>query len=310
MKKEGAHVAAGMKKEAAHVASGMKNKGAHVASGLKKEGEKQFVNGIKKEGEKQFASGIKKEGEKQFASGIKKEGMKNGHNVGSKSAKNVAEEGVHGSTQKVPKGATESSEPFKRKDLGNGLIHMKQANKGPTHLVPKSGSTVKKSGFITLVGLTLAGMREMNMMRHKEHTGDKNKKDSNAWKPKKVFTEKKLKKMLTKEQYRVTQERGTEDPGTGIYDQFYDKGIYNCVVCKTNLFKSEMKYKSDCGWPTFYDGLSENMVGFKDTSNDTVRIEVRCKTCGSHMGQVFGDGPEDKGGLRYCINSASLKFIK
>ena len=130
------------------------------------------------------------------------------------------------------------------------------------------------------------------------------------FKPNVAFTDAELKSKLTPEQYHVTQEEGTEYPGTGVYNKFYEEGKYDCIVCGVNLFGSNHKFKTGCGWPAFWGGRTENIVEFKDTSAGMVRIEVRCKNCGSHLGHVFPDGPTDKGGIRYCINSASLNFGK
>lgn len=115
---------------------------------------------------------------------------------------------------------------------------------------------------------------------------------------------------LNAEQYRVTQESGTERPGTGEY--LYNKkvGIYVDVVSGEPLFASSDKFDSGCGWPSFTKPIEANHVQeIKDTSHGMLRIEVRSKFGDSHLGHVFPDGPRDRGGLRYCINSASLRFI-
>jgi peptide-methionine (R)-S-oxide reductase len=115
---------------------------------------------------------------------------------------------------------------------------------------------------------------------------------------------------LTPEQYRVTQQRGTEPPGTG--DLLYNKqpGIFVDVVSGEPLFASADKYESGCGWPSFTKPIEPaNVAELKDDSHGMIRNEVRSKHGDSHLGHVFDDGPRDKGGLRYCINSASLRFV-
>ncbi len=114
---------------------------------------------------------------------------------------------------------------------------------------------------------------------------------------------------LTPEQYRVTQENGTERPFTGEYDHHFEPGIYVDVVSGEPLFASSAKYNSGCGWPAFTKPIDENIVEKRDTSHFMIRTEVRSKHGDSHLGHVFPDGPEDQGGLRYCINSAALRFV-
>jgi peptide-methionine (R)-S-oxide reductase len=115
---------------------------------------------------------------------------------------------------------------------------------------------------------------------------------------------------LTPEQYRVTQESGTERPGTGEYLNNKKPGIYVDIVSGEPLFASADKFDSHCGWPSFTKPIEPaNVKELSDTSHGMVRTEVRSKHGDSHLGHVFPDGPRDRGGLRYCINSASLKFI-
>ena len=115
---------------------------------------------------------------------------------------------------------------------------------------------------------------------------------------------------LTPEQYRVTQQSGTERPGTGEYLDNKKPGIYVDVVSGEPLFASSDKFESGCGWPSFTKPIEPaNINSLRDNSLGMVRIEVRSKHGDSHLGHVFDDGPRDRGGLRYCINSASLKFI-
>ena len=115
---------------------------------------------------------------------------------------------------------------------------------------------------------------------------------------------------LTPEQRRVTQESGTERPGTGEYLGNKMPGIYVDVVSGEPLFASSDKYESGCGWPSFTKPIEPaNVAELKDTTHGMVRTEVRSKHGDSHLGHVFPDGPRDRGGLRYCINSASLRFV-
>lgn len=115
---------------------------------------------------------------------------------------------------------------------------------------------------------------------------------------------------LTPEQYRVTQQSGTERPGTGGYLSNKEPGIYVDIVSGEPLFASSDKYESGCGWPSFTKPLEPDHVAeIRDASHGMVRTEVRSTHGDSHLGHVFTDGPRDQGGLRYCINSASLRFI-
>ena len=110
--------------------------------------------------------------------------------------------------------------------------------------------------------------------------------------------------------YRVTQENATEYPFSGKYDQCFEEGIYVDVVSKEVLFSSLDKYDSGCGWPAFTKPVSRQVIKEKaDFSHNMHRIEVRSQAADSHLGHVFTDGPVEKGGLRYCINSAALEFI-
>ena len=117
-------------------------------------------------------------------------------------------------------------------------------------------------------------------------------------------------KKLTPMQYRVTQESATERPFTGEYNENKEPGIYVDIVSGEPLFASSDKFDSGCGWPSFTKPIvSANINELRDGSHGMIRTEVRSTHGDSHLGHVFTDGPEDRGGLRYCINSASLRFI-
>lgn len=116
---------------------------------------------------------------------------------------------------------------------------------------------------------------------------------------------------LSPELYRVAREKGTEAPFTGQFVDNHEAGMYRCAVCGTELFSSDTKFDSGSGWPSFTEPANlEHVVLKEDNDLGMKRTEVTCKTCGAHLGHVFDDGPSDKGGKRYCINSVCLAFEK
>ncbi len=118
------------------------------------------------------------------------------------------------------------------------------------------------------------------------------------------------KAILTPEQYRVLRLKGTEYAFTGEYDNHFQSGTYHCAGCENPLFQSEAKYNSGCGWPAFSEALEKGAVEeHLDKSHGMLRTEITCARCDGHLGHVFNDGPIEKGGFRYCINSIALKFI-
>lgn len=124
------------------------------------------------------------------------------------------------------------------------------------------------------------------------------------------LTDEELQKTLTPIQYQVTKHEATERPWTNEFDKHFEEGIYVCIISGEPLFSSKDKYDSGCGWPAFTKPIDSNEIENKtDFKIGYARTEVRAKTGDSHLGHVFNDGPPTKGGLRYCINSASLRFI-
>ena len=123
-----------------------------------------------------------------------------------------------------------------------------------------------------------------------------------------VKTESEWRQELDPEQYRILREKGTEAPFSGEYDHVFESGTYHCVGCGAELFASDAKYDSGCGWPAFYAPADDDAIEEEtDASHGMVRTEVMCASCGGHLGHVFPDGPHPTG-VRYCINSASLKL--
>lgn len=124
-----------------------------------------------------------------------------------------------------------------------------------------------------------------------------------------VKTDAEWRAQLTPEQYHVLREKGTERAFTGALTDNEADGLYHCAACNAPLFKSDTKFHSGCGWPSFWDPISPNAVRYhEDNSYGMRRVEVTCATCGGHLGHVFPDGPKQHGGQRYCINSVSLGF--
>jgi methionine-R-sulfoxide reductase len=144
-------------------------------------------------------------------------------------------------------------------------------------------------------------------------TATDSKKSDNTIKPMDTNynkTDAEWKKTLTPEQYEILRKKGTEAPGTGEYNHHTEKGVYTCAGCGTELFTSEQKFDSHCGWPSFDNNIAggDRVKQVKDFSHGMIRTEIVCAKCGGHLGHIFDDGPTATG-QRYCVNSLSLKFI-
>ena len=122
-------------------------------------------------------------------------------------------------------------------------------------------------------------------------------------------TDAEWKTQLTDQEYDVLIKKGTERPYTGKYWDYFEKGKYVCAACENELFSSDTKYESHCGWPSFDQAIKGSVIYKKDISFGMIRTEVMCAKCGGHLGHVFDDGPKDTTGQRYCTNSVSIKFI-
>ncbi|MEO0570127.1 MAG: peptide-methionine (R)-S-oxide reductase MsrB [Bacteroidota bacterium] len=116
------------------------------------------------------------------------------------------------------------------------------------------------------------------------------------------------KEQLSPEEYYVLRQKGTERPFTGEYNLHFENGDYHCKACDTKLFRSQNKFESGCGWPSFDEAVEGAIEYVRDTSHGMIRTETLCANCGSHLGHVFDDGPRATTGQRYCINSVSIDF--
>ena len=161
--------------------------------------------------------------------------------------------------------------------------------------------SVKNIIFLLIIGISLSACAQQSSTKNY-----KSKTTMDTFEIKKSDEE--WRKLLSPVQFNILREKGTERPYTGEYDKFFEEGTYYCAACNTELFTSKTKFNSGCGWPAFYEpSINKNIVEKRDVSHGMVRIEVLCTKCGGHLGHVFEDGPEPTG-LRYCINSGSLRF--
>lgn len=164
--------------------------------------------------------------------------------------------------------------------------------------------------FLVLVVIMLAACKDAKPQDDQQVPTSMLKTSSMDTTQKFYKTEEEWKKILTPEQYHVLREKGTDAPFTGKLTLNKEKGLYTCAACGNDLFTSEMKFDSHCGWPSFDKEIEGGKITTKtDTSYGMVRTEILCGKCGSHLGHLFDDGPTDTG-LRYCVNSTSLEFKK
>jgi peptide-methionine (R)-S-oxide reductase len=159
-------------------------------------------------------------------------------------------------------------------------------------------------GLQFLLSVSLASCQTTEKKDSNQTTVKSEKMDSTVNK-----SEEEWKKQLSAEQYRVLREKGTESPGTGRYNNHSEKGMYVCGGCGYELFSSEQKFDSHCGWPSFDGELGggDKIKKVKDFSHGMIRTEIVCARCGGHLGHLFDDGPTASG-IRYCVNSLSLDF--
>jgi peptide-methionine (R)-S-oxide reductase len=162
--------------------------------------------------------------------------------------------------------------------------------------------------LLALVGLVFAGC-ESKSATAAAHSSTEPATMSNTESHAVQRPESEWKKVLTPEEYAVLRQKATEAPFTGKYDSFFQPGTYSCAACGQELFSSDTKFNSGCGWPAFYAAKAGDRVKLiKDDSLGMERVEVVCARCGSHLGHVFDDAPQTPTGERFCINSVSLKF--
>lgn len=158
-------------------------------------------------------------------------------------------------------------------------------------------------GGLLLAPLAIFGQRSQNS-RKDPHPDVKEqelkvKKSDDQWKQE-----------LSDEQYHILREKGTERPYTGKFNKHKEEGVYTCAACHAELFRSDSKFDSGCGWPSFYQSIdNKKIVTRTDNSHGMTRTEIMCANCGGHLGHLFDDGPAPTG-LRYCVNSVSLDFKK
>lgn len=123
-------------------------------------------------------------------------------------------------------------------------------------------------------------------------------------------TEEQWKQKLSPEQYYILRQKGTDRPSEGGFTSHFEKGTYHCAACNLQLFESNSKFESHCGWPSFDDAIDGTVNFVRDTSHGMIRTEIICAACDGHLGHIFDDGPKETTGQRYCVNTTSIKFVK
>lgn len=136
---------------------------------------------------------------------------------------------------------------------------------------------------------------------------EKNKKNMTK---KVTKTEQEWKEQLTPQEYFVLREKGTDRPSEGGLTSHFEKGTYHCAACNAQLFESNSKFESHCGWPSFDDAIIGTVDYVSDKSHGMIRTEIICASCDGHLGHIFDDGPKETTGQRYCVNTTSIKFVK
>ncbi len=123
-------------------------------------------------------------------------------------------------------------------------------------------------------------------------------------------TEAEWKETLTAQQYTILRQKGTDRPSEDGYTSHFEKGTYHCAACNLQLFESNSKFESHCGWPSFDDAITGTVKLVLDKSHGITRTEIICASCDGHLGHIFNDGPRETTGQRYCVNTTSIKFVK
>ncbi len=169
-------------------------------------------------------------------------------------------------------------------------------------------SVLRNKISLIVIVLLFVGITVYSEFLNQEPSKEAMLRDTNDIKFKVNKSNEEWKQKLSPEQYYILREKGTERPYTGKFNLHKENGYYTCAACGNQLFKSDTKFDSHCGWPSFYDVAEEGKIlEIRDTTHGMIRTEVVCANCGGHLGHVFNDGPNPTG-LRYCINSVSLEF--
>ncbi|PCI31323.1 MAG: peptide-methionine (R)-S-oxide reductase [Flavobacteriaceae bacterium] len=136
------------------------------------------------------------------------------------------------------------------------------------------------------------------------------KNNSNKISKKMIKSESEWKTELSTQEYYVLREKGTDRPSQAGYTSHFEKGTYHCNACDAQLFESNSKFESHCGWPSFDDAIEGTVTYVKDIAHGMIRTEIICASCDGHLGHIFDDGPKETTGKRYCVNTSSIKFKK